>query len=369
MPSRHGDGWSARWIDQAGVRKRLTFRFKRQAAVYERKMKGEQEEIRRGLRASPPPPKSIESLFTYWAEHRASQKRSGSHDLSIIRAHLRPAFGTLMLHEIGVAQIDKFIVDRAHLDKKTIANHLVLLGSMLRAAQDLGWLAIIPRIRKPKVRLLNADFGYLRTDEELRRFLAAAHDEDQGAFVLYAAAAYTGMRAGELAGLQWGDVNFEQRLIAVQRSYAGPTKGGDVRYVPILDPLLPVLRAHRLMTSGRLVFPSQAGTMQGRSARVFQEILHRVLRNAGFPRVERGGKRRWYIRFHDLRHTFASHWVMKGGDLFKLQKILGHKTVQMTMRYAHLAPHAFAQEFGRLGGSDAATMGSVVDGRFAGAVN
>jgi integrase len=128
-----------------------------------------------------------------------------------------------MLHEIGVAQIDKFIVDRARLDKKTIANHLTLLGAMLKAAQDLGWLLVLPRIRKPKVRL-NADFGYLRTDEELRRFLAAAHDEDKGAFVLYAAAAYTGMRAGELAGLQWGDVNFEQRLIAVQRSYAGPTK-------------------------------------------------------------------------------------------------------------------------------------------------
>jgi integrase len=278
MPSRHGDGWSARWLDQTGVRRRMTFRFKRQAAVYERKMKGEQEEIRRGLRASPPPPKSIESLFTYWIEQRASQKRSGEHDRSIIRAHLRPAFGKLMLHEIGVAQIDKFIVERSHLDKKTIANHLTLLGAMLKAAQDLSWLVILPRIRKPKVRL-NADFGYLRTDEELRRFLVAAHDEDRGAFVLYAAAAYTGMRAGELAGLQWGDVSFEQRLIAVQRSYAGPTKGGDVRYVPILDPLLPVLRAHRLVTScmthGAMAFRTPRRPHQALANRVRQRRSRR----------------------------------------------------------------------------------------------
>ena len=55
------------------------------------------------------------------------------------------------------------------------------------------------------------------------------------------------------------------------------------------------------------------------------------------------------ITFHDLRHTFASHWVMHGGDLYRLQKILGHKSVQMTQRYAHLAPEAFKQDWGRLG--------------------
>jgi len=47
--------------------------------------------------------------------------------------------------------------------------------------------------------------------------------------------------------------------------------------------------------------------------------------------------------------TFASQWVVKGGDLFKLQKILGHQSVQMTMRYAHLAPDAFREDYGRLG--------------------
>jgi hypothetical protein len=99
MPSQHGDGWSARWNDHEGKRRRMTFRFKRDAEAYERRMKGEQEEIRRGLRGLPPTPKPFEALCTYWLENRASQKRSGNHDESIIRAHLRPAFGGLMLHE------------------------------------------------------------------------------------------------------------------------------------------------------------------------------------------------------------------------------------------------------------------------------
>ncbi len=71
-----------------------------------------------------------------------------------------------MLHEIGVAQIDRFIVERSHLNKKTVANHLTLLGAMLNAAKDIGWLALVPRIRKPKVRIFSSDFSYLRTDEE-----------------------------------------------------------------------------------------------------------------------------------------------------------------------------------------------------------
>jgi len=327
----------------------MTFRRWRDAEAYERKMKSEQEEISRGLRGLPPPPKPFEAICSYWMANRASQKRSGFHDESIIRAHLRPAFGAFMLHEIGVVQIDKFVVDRSHLNKKTVANHLTLLGAMLNVAKELGWLAVVPRIRKPKVRMFVNDFSYLRTDEEIRTFLVAASDEDAKVFAFYATAIYTGMRAGELAGLHWGDVSFERRLITVQRSFSGPTKAEDVRYVPILDPLLPVLRERRLATSNRLVFPNDAGEMFDQSARVFQEGFHRVLKRAGFPMIERDRKVRRYIRFHDLRHTFASHWVMRGGDLFKLQKILGHKTVQMTMRYAHLAPNAFSGDFGRLG--------------------
>lgn len=157
------------------------------------------------------------------------------------------------------------------------------------------------------------------------------------------------MRKGELAGLRWDDVDFERRLITVQRSYHGPTKAGDVRYVPILDPLLPVLRDWRLRCPGDLAFPNGRGRMRDEGSRVFKPVFRRVLARAGFAMTERYGRPRPYIVFHDLRHTFASHWVMKSGDLFKLQKILGHKSVQMTMRYAHLAPDAFAGDYARLG--------------------
>lgn len=55
------------------------------------------------------------------------------------------------------------------------------------------------------------------------------------------------------------------------------------------------------------------------------------------------------LRFHDLRHTFASHWVLDGGDIFRLSKILGHANVTITQKvYAHLAPEAWEQDYHRV---------------------
>jgi integrase len=66
-----------------------------------------------------------------------------------------------------------------------------------------------------------------------------------------------------------------------------------------------------------------------------------MLERAGFAPTEVGGKLRRHMTFHGFRHTFASHWVMNGGELFKLQQIGGWKSHAMVQRYAHLAPHAF----------------------------
>jgi integrase len=359
MPYKHYGKWRARWIDAAGKQCSRNFDDHRSADYFEKRMKAEAEEVRRGARLAVPARRLFGELCDHWLVTRAARKRSRVDDESIIRRHLRPAFGTVPLDQVGVADAECYIASHAHLNKKTIANHLTLLIAMLNFARDLGWLERVPRIKKPRVRAHGQDYQYLRTDADIRRFLAAAAEEEPMVHALYATAVYTGARAGELAALRWDDVDFAQRLITIQRSFDGPTKAEDVRHVPIVDVLLPVLREWRLRNPLPIAFPNQAGRMQGESARVFQEVLHRVLHRAGFPAVERGDRARPFIRFHDLRHTFASHWVMRGGDLFKLQKVLGHKSVQMTMRYAHLAPHAFADDFARFGSPQA--RGEVVE--------
>jgi integrase len=353
-PRKHGDNWRIRWLDEHGKRQSAVCDDYKRAQTELARHQIEVDEIRRGIRNAPPPPKTFDDLCDYWLDKRAPRKRSKKDDQSIIRKHLRPYYGHMRVTAIGTEDGDDYVnikIDDEGLSDKYVHNHMTLLGTMMRAAAEFSvpWIVRVPKFHKPKVALFSTDYQWLRTDEEIEHFLRAARDEDEHVFVFYALAVYTGMRAGELAAVEWSDIDFERRLITVQRSFDGPTKSDKVRYVPILDPLLPVLKAWRLRHPGRLVFTNQAGTMFQPSARIFQEVLHRVLDAGGFAKVQRNGRARPYVRFHDLRHTFASHWVAKGGDLFKLQKILGHQSVQMTMRYAHLAPEAFASDYARLG--------------------
>jgi integrase len=349
-PTKSGKKWRTRWIDENGKQQSGgTYDTYREADAQIKLHEAKVEEIKLGVRSPTPVDRTFNELCDYWLAKVTTQKRSSAADISMIRKHLRPDFGHLTIRTIGREQVDEYQAQRTHLDKKTVANHLTLLISMLNVAVELNWLIKAPKIKKPKVRMFSADYRYLKNAAEIERFLRAAFAEGEDVFMLYATAVYTGMRAGEVATLERGDINFDRRLITIQRSFDGPTKAADVRYVPILDALLPLLRSWCLKTSGKLLFPNEAGNMHQESARIFQETLHRVLDKSEFPRVQIKGKERRYIRFHDFRHTFASYWVMNSGDLFKLQKILGHKSMQMTMRYAHLAPDAFAADYDRFG--------------------
>jgi integrase len=267
-PTKHYGKFRIRWKDEHDVRQSAVYDDRAQAALELRRRELEVEERRRGLRPAVLAPKKFDALADYWEENRAPQKRSGKNDKSILRRHLRPAFTGVTLADpaVWIPLTDRYVVEHWALDVKTIANHLTLLVSMLNVAVDLGWLAKVPRIRKPKVRLISKDYSYLRTEDELARFLRAARAEGENVYALYATAVYTGARAGELAALRWEDVDFEQRLITIQRSFDGPTKADDVRYVPIVDALLPILRAWRLMHPGMLVFTNRDGRMLGRSA-------------------------------------------------------------------------------------------------------
>lgn len=349
-PVKHYGKWRIRWVDEFGARRSEVFDNRNDALLVLQRNEVAAEEVRRGLRLAAPPKKTVNELCDYWLKHRTPLKKSPKDDESIVRRHIRPAFGEVLLAEFGVQHVDAFRAQRLALEKKTLNNVLTLLLTMLRAAVELGWLLRVPNIKKPKVRLFNKDYRYLKTGDEIRRFLLAAKEEGAVPFAMYSTAVYAGARAGELAALRWEDVDFTQRFITIQRSFDGPTKAEDLRYVPIVDALLPILRDWKLRCPGKLLFPNEAGEMYGPSGRIFQEVFHRVLDRAGFPKEKKasGGFRR-LITFHGLRHTFASHWMMNGGDLFRLQRVLGHKSMQMTERYSHLARGAFASDYGRLG--------------------
>jgi integrase len=228
-PIKHRGKWRIRWTDHTGKRRSEVHERYEEAETALLRHKLEVIDIRSGRRAPIRRGKTHAELFDYWLEARATLKRSSRDDRSMIERHLRPAFGRLSMGTLTAAHIDTYVAARSGLSPKTVNNHLTLLTTMLNLAVELGWLARAPKIKKLKAPVCGPGYRYLRTRGEITRFLGATQPEDELVHVLYATALYTGMRAGEVAGLHWDDVDLDQRLITVCRSYDGPTKSGRVR--------------------------------------------------------------------------------------------------------------------------------------------
>ncbi|MCB0404709.1 MAG: site-specific integrase [Bdellovibrionales bacterium] len=349
-PIRHGNKWRIRWIDESGTRRSEVYEKLSDAEFELQRRLLEVAEINRGLRI-PIVRKKFSDLAEYWSAHRCTQKKSGDDDRSILNAHLLPAFQDLLLEDINILRIDRFKQSKTHLSPKTVNNHLALLRAMLNLAIELHWLKYSPKIKLARIDSASSNYRYLQTRDEIGRFLQAAEAEGKCVHALYSTAVYTGLRAGELANLSWSDVTLDgpHRTILVRRGFKHTTKSGKVRRVPIPNTLLPILRQWRLGNPLKIVFPNRAGHAFGESARVFQETFQRTLDRAGFTKsmTSRGTKRA--LVFHDLRHSYASHFMMNGGQIFKLQRYLGHQSLAMTNRYAHLSPEAFADDYDRFG--------------------
>jgi integrase len=127
----------------------------------------------------------------------------------------------------------------------------------------------------------------------------------------------TGLRRGEVLKLRWGSVDFNRRLLTVEGRNA---KSRQTRHVPLNEEALSVLRRWREQSgAGMRVFDVVTG---------FQTAWEKILQRAGMSN----------FRWHDLRHHFASRLVQHGVPLNTVRDLLGHSTVGMSLRYAHLAP-------------------------------
>jgi len=232
----------------------------------------------------------------------------------------------------------------------TVKHALRLLRAALAAAVDAGKVRenAAREVRPPKPRATVHEPWTFLDVAEVAAVTGCAEIPDPER-TIYTVAIYTGLRLGELWGLRWEDVRLDgdRPEVTVRRSHAGATKSGKVRRVP----LLPQAREALAALSGRRdgwVFPGEHGQRRRdddarwspgwRSVDRASGVRERVVIN-GY-RLRAGVVRR--VRFHDLRHTCASHLLMGSwGVRLPIEEVsawLGHSSTAVTQRYAHLAP-------------------------------
>ena len=247
----------------------------------------------------------------------------------ILGSALVPFFGKMTLEKISTQHIEQYkaYTLKRGISRKTVNNRLAVLGKCIRTAYE--WLDI--KGMPPKIALLKCpppQTNYL-SPEECGLLLSSADGVIQDMILI---ALRTGMRQGELRGLQWSSVNWQNQTITVRHSLNDRAKrlespkSNRERHIPMGAEVYSALFKRKKETG--YVFLNEDGTPFD-SQRLIRQL----------DKVREKTKLRKFT-WHSLRHTFASQLAMRGAPLHAVQALLGHSTISTTMRYTHVAPSA-----------------------------
>jgi integrase len=265
-----------------------------------------------------------------WFEDYVKSNNKYSEQLAkkwILASSLIPFFGNMPVAQISAHDIERYKAQQVKqgFTNKTIRNRLTILNKCLATAYE--WLQLQgapPKIKWPKC--LVPDIDYL-SPEECDLLLSHA---DGVMYEMILTALRTGMRQGEIKGLQWSSVDWLNRSIAVRhsrddyRKMLVPPKSNRTRHIPLDADVYEML--YRRKGGTGYVFLARDG-------QPFNNYrLNYAIRNL----CKRAGLRT--IGWHTLRHTFASHLAMRGVPLPAIKELMGHSNITTTMRYAHVAP-------------------------------
>jgi len=246
-----------------------------------------------------------------------NNKRSYVRDMELVH-NLLKVFDDKRLNEITPAYIEKYKEIRLSTDNRkpaTVNREVACLKAIFNYAIKNKKATENPVRAVKMLKENNTRTRYL-SEEEIKRLLAAC---PKGLRPIVRTALLTGMRLGEILNQKWEDIDYDRGIILIKN-----TKSGHPREIPIVAALKKVLSYAFDNSDGIHTFCNEQ--------RQPYSSIHSLFDNA----VKRAGI--VDFRFHDLRHTAASYMVMRGLDLVTIMEILGHSTIKMTMRYAHLSP-------------------------------
>ncbi len=234
---------------------------------------------------------------------------------------------------------------RAEVEPATVNRELSFLRRVFNVALANGW---VDRNPVKGIKFFPEPSGrvrFLSEDEERRLREQLAPSQWQ----IIEFAFNTGLRQSEQFRLRWEHVNLANHVLTIPRS-----KHGGARHVPLNDTAMAIVRSLPSRFHSPWVFPNAAGATPLNATNFRQRVFNPAVRKAGMEN----------FRWHDLRHTFASRLAMKGVDLNSIRELMGHKTLAMTLRYAHLSQSHLHQAVkqldtgGSFGGSSSGKAGA-----------
>ena len=242
----------------------------------------------------------------------------------------------IKISQIATTTVENFIGMRQGMNINTLRKLLVTFNQVMAYAVRHKFIDFNPvrDAERPRRQGKEGDEKAIAilNPEQIRAFLEAETDEKYK--TLFLVAIMTGARQGEILGLKWSDVDFSKKQISINRTFNHgrfftPKTKGSVRRIDLAPVVVKELAGWKLKSGGQdegLIFPNEAGEPMNYSNMV-QRHFHQALQKAGTDR----------IRFHDLRHTFASLLLNQGTNIKYVQTQLGHSSPTVTLNvYSHL---------------------------------
>ncbi|MDD5108876.1 MAG: site-specific integrase [Candidatus Omnitrophica bacterium] len=243
--------------------------------------------------------------------------------------NLKAYFGNKYLHEITPKDIEQYKAERIKEVKKqktedkeeqfishaTVNRALNCLSSLYNRAIEWGKATDNPMSKVKLFKVPDKRVRFLEK-EEIDKLLSHCCEHLKPIVIV---ALHTGMRKGEILGLKWHDIDIKRNIIHLY-----DTKNGEKREVPMNEVVQKTVIGVLKNPESQYVFCNKDNKPYGNVRKSF----FTALKKAGIIN----------FRFHDLRHTFASQLVMSGVDLNTVRELLGHKSIEMTLRYSHLSP-------------------------------
>ncbi len=286
---------------------------------------------------------SLQEFAGSWLEKRKLNGKplgSWESDETRIRKYIVPQFGSRELNTISTKEwecfldglvADELVAPATRNRIRSIANKMYNDGLRLGAVSN-NPVRIIPKLKESM-----EAWDYWSSTEEIFSYLTEAKNESPSFFIFACLSLNLGTRIGETLAFDHSDFNIDQRRVHIAKIFEETsglvyrrTKGHKERWLGLNDSVVEALVEYR--NSTRFRSPSDPLICNEQGERYFERQIRRThFRVCAKAKVKT-------IRIHDLRHTYASYFIMNGGSLAELQALLGHSSPMMALKYAHLAP-------------------------------